>query len=64
MKYARASSIDEAVKMLQEGGSGTRVLAGGTDVIILARERRIDVDTFVDVKHVPETTALSYNEND
>jgi xanthine dehydrogenase FAD-binding subunit len=64
VKYARASSIDEAVKMLQEGGSGTRVLAGGTDVIILARERRIDVDTFVDVKDVPETTALSYNEND
>ncbi len=64
VKYARASSIDEAVKMLQEGGSGTRVLAGGTDLIILARERRIDVETFVDVKHVPETTALSYSDSD
>ena len=50
VRYARPSSVEEAVELLERGGAGARVLAGGTDLIVLARERRIDVDLFVDVK--------------
>lgn len=61
LKYARASSVDEAVQMLRDGGPTARVLAGGTDVIVLARERRRKIELFVDVKHIAELTALSYD---
>ena len=61
LKYARASSVDEAVKMLSEGGPNARVLAGGTDIIVMARERRRTVDLFVDVKHIAELMQLTYD---
>ena len=61
VKYARASSVREAIHLLEDGGPAARVLAGGTDVIVQARERRRDIDLFVDVKQVPETMALSYD---
>ncbi len=61
LKYARATSVDEAVQMLRDGGEVARVLAGGTDVIVLARERRRDIDLFVDVKHIPELMGITYS---
>ncbi|MEE8422372.1 MAG: xanthine dehydrogenase family protein subunit M [Dehalococcoidia bacterium] len=64
LKYTRASSIDEAIQLLRDGGPTARVLAGGTDVIVAARERRLDVDLFIDVKHVPETMALTFDAAD
>lgn len=61
VRYARATSIDEAVRLLRDGGDVARVLAGGTDVIVLARERRRDIDLFVDIKHIPDVMVLSYD---
>jgi len=60
LKYARATSVDEAVQMLRDGGEVARVLAGGTDVIVLARERRRDIDLFVDIKHIPDLMGITY----
>ncbi|MPZ99539.1 MAG: xanthine dehydrogenase family protein subunit M [Dehalococcoidia bacterium] len=62
VKYARASSIGDAIKLLQEGGPAARVLAGGTDVIVQARERRRDIDLFVDIKRVPEVMAIDFGD--
>nr|ANA08052.1 putative FAD binding domain in molybdopterin dehydrogenase [uncultured bacterium 5G4] len=53
--YKKAATVDEAVKLLQEGGPTARVLAGGTDIIVMARERRREVHTFVDIKAIQET---------
>ncbi len=61
LRYARASSVDEAVKMLSDGGPTARVLAGGTDIIVMARERRRTVELFVDVKHIEELMQLTYD---
>ena len=64
VKYVRAVSVEEASRLLLEGGAGARVLAGGTDVIVQARERTRDIDLFVDVKHIPEVMALAYDAAD
>ena len=64
VKYVRAASVDEASRLLQEGGQGARVLAGGTDVIVQARERTRDIDLFVDIKHIPETMNIAYDASD
>jgi len=61
LRYARATSIDEAVRMLREGGETARVLAGGTDVIVQARERRRVIELFVDIKQIPDVMTLEYD---
>jgi xanthine dehydrogenase FAD-binding subunit len=61
VKYVKVSSVDEAVARLNEGGPTARVLAGGTDIIVQARERRRDVKMFVDIKAIQETLQLSFD---
>ena len=61
LTYERASTIAEAIALLSDGGATARVLAGGTDVIVQAREGRAEIDRFIDVKQIPETMALSYD---
>ncbi|HZP26021.1 MAG TPA: xanthine dehydrogenase family protein subunit M [Dehalococcoidia bacterium] len=59
--YKKAATVDEAVKLLQEGGPTAKVLAGGTDIIVMARERRREVSLFVDIKAIQETMDYSFD---
>lgn len=52
IEYVAPSSLDEAVRAA--AAPGARLLAGGTDIIVQAREGRKDVTVMVDVKRVPE----------
>ena len=61
LKFARAATVDEAVSLLADNGPGARVLAGGTDLIVNARERTRDVDILVDIKTIPETMAIDFD---
>ena len=63
LKYQRATTIDQAVQLLADSGPAGHVLAGGTDIIVQARARRIDVDLLVDVKGIPELSQLAYDSN-
>lgn len=60
LTYARAESIDQAIELLNNGKQAYP-LAGGTDIIVLARTRRRDIDVLVDIKHIPQLNELSYN---
>jgi len=64
LRYAKAATVDEAVALLRAGGATARVLAGGTDVIVQARERKRDIDLFVDIKPIGETQELRFNPDD
>ena len=64
LKYVKAATVEEAIALLKAGGATARVLAGGTDVIVQARERRRDIDLFVDIKPIPETQELRFNPDD
>lgn len=61
IEYASPNTVAEAVELLQRGGPTAKVLAGGTDIIVMAREYRRDVSVMVDVKNIPEATELSYD---
>lgn len=52
--YLAPATVDEAVSVLASKGASARPLAGGTDIIIMVRENRRPVETFVDVKKIPE----------
>ena len=57
----RPATIQQAVQLLHDGGDTARVLAGGTDVIVIARSRRRTIDLLVDVKRIPELTAIEWD---
>jgi CO/xanthine dehydrogenase FAD-binding subunit len=61
IEYAAPTSVAEAVALLARGGETARPLAGGTDLIVMAREYRRDVRLMVDVKRIPELSELSYD---
>jgi len=61
IKYVKPTSVDEAIQVLQKGGAQARAFAGGTDLIVQARERKRDVNLFVDIKAIKETMELSYD---
>ena len=58
--YVAPSTVQEAVAVLAKHGPAARVLAGGTDIIIQAREGRRDVAVMVDVKGIAEVTELTH----
>jgi carbon-monoxide dehydrogenase medium subunit len=52
--------LKEALVLLSERGDRARVLSGGTDLIVQVREKRRDLDLMVDVKNIPELSAIRY----
>lgn len=52
--YVCAHSLDEAVTLLNESSVRSRVLAGGTDLLVQARTGPVNFDRVVDVTRVPE----------
>lgn len=62
-EYINAKTLSEAVALLDEKGDKARILAGGTDLIVQAREGRRTLDWMIDIKSIPEVNELSYNSN-
>ena len=59
LNYAAPDSLDAAVGMLADAGGGARILAGGTDVLVLLHGDLIEPDLVVDIKNIPELTEIS-----
>ena len=60
-EYQTPKSISEAVALLAEKNGRSRVLAGGTDLIVQLRVGRVETDTVVDAKNIPELNQLKYD---
>ena len=60
-EYIDAKTVSEAVALLDEKGEQARILAGGTDLIVQAREGRRTLDWMIDIKSIPEVNELAYD---
>lgn len=61
MQYLRASDAAEAVRHLADAGGKGYVLAGGTDLLVQMKSRRIDPGLVVDIKALPGTMEIVRN---
>jgi CO/xanthine dehydrogenase FAD-binding subunit len=53
-RYARPSTIEEALALLEEHGDSARLLAGGTDLVIELRDRLRRPKIVIDLKRIAE----------
>ena len=59
LSYAAPNSVDAAVALLDEAGGGGRLLAGGTDVLVLLHGEIIEPELIVDIKNIPELREIA-----
>jgi carbon-monoxide dehydrogenase medium subunit len=59
--YLRPTSLGEAVGLLAEHRGKTKVLAGGTDLMLQLQDGLFAPDYVVDVRHVAELNGLDYD---
>jgi carbon-monoxide dehydrogenase medium subunit len=59
--YVSANSIAETAALLSNKNGQARILAGGTDLLVQLREGRRRAELLVDVKRIPELTAITYD---
>ena len=59
--YVSAGSVKEVVGLLASSNGGTLVLSGGTDLLVQLRENRRKAELLIDVKNIPELTAVHFD---
>src|SRR6516225_5024779 len=60
LRYEAPSSLGEAIALLARASGTSRVLAGGTDVIVQMETDLIEPDLVVDVKKIPELREIAF----
>ena len=61
--YSKPETLEEALSYLEENPE-TKILAGGTDLIILLNRNKLKCNHILDIKAIPEGQELSYTEED
>ena len=58
--YVRPKTLDEALAYVEEHGSRVKILAGGTDLLVMLRRNLEMPEHVLDIKAIPETRRLDY----
>jgi CO/xanthine dehydrogenase FAD-binding subunit len=59
MRYEAPETLEAAISLLREGGSSTKILAGGTDLLVQLKTDLISPDVVVDIKKIDETRTIT-----
>jgi len=58
VSYMAPTTVDEAVKALASAAGSTKVLSGGTDLLVQLKSGRIKPDLIVDTKRIPDLIGI------
>lgn len=61
--YIKPQLLTEGLKYLEQN-DGTRILAGGTDLMVILRHNAVTPKHILDIKGIPETNRLEYSTNE
>jgi len=59
MRYEAPDSVERAATLLAETAGETRILAGGTDLLVQMRSEIVDPALIVDIKRIAETRTIT-----
>src|SRR5258708_33095571 len=59
LKYEAPSSLGDAVALLARASGTSRILAGGTDIIVQMETDLIEPDLVVDIKKIPQLREIA-----
>lgn len=61
LDYVSADSVKEVIGLLAPNNGKASILCGGTDLLVQLRENRRKAELLIDVKGIPELTAIHYD---
>jgi CO/xanthine dehydrogenase FAD-binding subunit len=59
-QYHAARTLDDALKLLAEHRENARLLAGGTDLVLMMTDRAVAPDHVIDINAIPELTRYEW----
>ena len=61
-EYLRPKSIDEAISLMESYGERARYIAGGTDILVKIKEKKVLPDFLISLRHIPDMAYINYEE--
>src|SRR4051794_14687855 len=61
MRYLEPETVDEALGLLAEHGDAAKVIAGGQSLLLLMRERLVEVDALIGLKAIAPLREIEAN---
>ena len=58
MQYEAPTTVEQAVALLKHSGNASRILAGGTDLLVQLRSGVIEPELIVDIKKIAEVRSI------
>jgi len=59
--YLKPKTLDEALSLLAQYGEKARLIAGGTDVIVMIKQKAMAPDVLVSLQGIPGLSQIKYN---
>lgn len=59
--YLRPKTLEEALSLLNQQGKKTKLIAGGTDVIVLIKRKKMAPDILISLRGIPGLDQIQYN---
>lgn len=63
-EYVLPESLEEAVSLLVQHNGRAAILAGGTDLLVKMRDRRLRPGVLIDLKHITDLSGIDYSETE
>lgn len=59
--YMRPSSLEEACRLLSQSGGQSKVIAGGTDLLVQIRQGKLNPEVVISLRDIQELSRISFN---
>ena len=60
-EYLKPKTVDEAIALLKRHGEKATLIAGGTDVMVMVKQKRMTPEALVSLREVPGLDSIHYN---
>lgn len=63
MEFIRAESVPHASQLLAEDPDGTKVIAGGTGLVLMMKQRLVEPKRLVAIDHIPQLAGITADDS-